>query len=207
MILALGGPAISLRPWPNTSPSSMCSQQDGPSEPRTTSILLLLSTAQSPCRVNTAGADDASLWEGCGLHRQGNTGTRLIGRIGGRAPDRLNWHPVLARVQQGEGAVRRIVPDHGDDRAANFCLAKGGAVPMRQLRRAGDRGGAKILNTQGNFNLAFGPGLNARIGDVLFRPGRACGQGDRQGRAERPDKRARKGSIQTVTGPIGSKGD
>ncbi len=125
-----------------------------------------------------------------GMHRQVDAGSLRQRRISKRAPDRLNRHPVIGLVQQGQRAVSGVAPNLGGDRITRRRNTQRGAVPVRQLRSAYHLIRAKIVQAQFHCELAVGAALNPRIGDIGVRPNCFYGQEDQKGRTERPSDKA-----------------
>lgn len=125
-----------------------------------------------------------------GMYRQGNAGALCQRRIGKRAPHRLNRHPIIGLIQQGQRAVSGVAPNLGGDRITRRRNTQRGTVPMRQLRGARHFIGAKIAQAQVHRDLTIGAALNSRIGDIGVRPDGFYGQDDQKGRAERPCDKA-----------------
>lgn len=125
-------------------------------------------------------------WQGTRAYWQINAGPTVRGRTFNRTPHRLNRHPVLGLVQQGQRAVGRVAPYLGDDRLARQRSAKRCTVPMRQLSRANHVHQPKIAQSKFHRDLAVRATLDPGIGDIGVRPYRFYGHDNQQGRAERP---------------------
>ncbi len=144
--------------------------------------------------INSTAPRDQVGWHIYGqlpcAYRQVNTRSLGRRRTCARTSNRLNGHPVIGFVQQGQCAVRGVAPNLGGDRITRRRNTQRGAVPVRQLRSAYHLIRAKIVQAQFHCELAVGAALNPRIGDIGVRPNCFYGQEDQKGRTERPSDKA-----------------
>lgn len=108
-------------------------------------------------------------------------------RVGGGAPERLDWHPVAAGVQQRQNAVARVVPKLGRDGVARARASELGGVPVRELGGADDLAAREIADLEAHRREALGTPRDPRMGLAALRDGGSGEQGGGDGRRRETD--------------------